>query len=35
MACKLEVVNLVSDWLVAADSARPSAYSLVRLCKFR
>lgn len=35
MACKLEVVNLVSDWLVEAGAARPGAYSLVRVCKFR
>lgn len=35
MACKLEVLNLVSDWLVAAESARPSAYTLVRVCKWR
>jgi hypothetical protein len=35
MACKLDVVNMVSDWLVAAGNATHSAYSLVRICKFR
>ena len=35
MACKLEVINLVSDWLVASGTARPTAQSLVRICKWR
>ncbi len=35
MACKLDVVNMVSDWLIAAGTATPGAYGLVRICKFR
>jgi hypothetical protein len=35
MACKLDVTNMVSDWLIAAGSASANAYSLVRICKFR
>ena len=34
MKCKLDVVNLVSDWLLAQGTANETAMSMVRICKF-
>jgi hypothetical protein len=35
MACKLEVLNLASEWLYAAGTQATGAYTFVRVCKFR
>ena len=35
MACKLEVLNLSSEWLAAAGTSAPGSWSFVRVCKFR
>jgi len=35
MACKLEALNMSSEWLAAAGNQAPGAWSFVRICKFR
>jgi hypothetical protein len=35
MACKLEALNLSSEWLAAAGNQAPGSWTFVRICKFR